>query len=137
MVYLDAFLLNDNQSLFDIIWPEGQQMFVQSAGKLSGTGFAPFTAVQLGVNEKDRAWVDRLCTKQPIATFLEKLPSVAAIDRVPRKHYIMAENFGAYRWAYDKVKDRAGWTRESIKCGHDVMIDEPERLARSLENMLS
>jgi pimeloyl-ACP methyl ester carboxylesterase len=137
LVYLDAFLPDDNQSLFDIIGPEGRQMFLDSAGKLSGTGVAPLTAAYLGVNEKDRAWIDRLCTNQPIATFLEKLPSVAAVERIARKHYIMAENFGSYRWAYDKVKDREGWTRESVKCGHDVMVDEPEWLAKSLENLLS
>jgi pimeloyl-ACP methyl ester carboxylesterase len=136
IVYLDAFLPSDNQSLFDIIGPEGRQRFLDSAGKLGGIGVAPFTAEYMRVNEEDRAWVDRLCTKHPIATFIEKVNSTSAVERIPRKHYIMAENFG-FQWAFDKIKDRPGWTRETVKCGHDVMIDDPGFLANRLESLLA
>ena len=90
----------------------------------------------MNVNEKDRAWVDRLCTKQPLPTLVQKVGTIAAMENIPRKHYIMVEH-GWFQWAYDRTKDRPGWTRETVSCGHDVMIDEPEFLANRLESLLT
>jgi len=134
IVYLDAFLPSDNESVLDISGPDAKN-FIDGAGRLGGFGIAPFTAAQLNVNDKDRAWVDRLCTKQPFPTFVQKVGTTAAIETIPRKHYIMVEH-GWFQWAYDKTKDRPGWTRETVKCGHDVMIDAPEFLANRLESLL-
>jgi hypothetical protein len=136
LLYLDAFLPSDNQSVLDIM-PDVQKNLIEQAGKLGGYGVPPFTAAQMNVNEKDRAWVDRLCTKQPFPTFVEKVGSVSAIESIPRKHFIMVEH-GGFQWAYDKTKDRPGWTRETVGgVGHDVMVDNPEFLASRLESLLT
>jgi hypothetical protein len=42
---------------------------------------APRAAEAFGVNEKDRAWVDRMCVGQPVATFTEKISLTGARDR--------------------------------------------------------
>ena len=136
IVYLDAFLPSDNESVLDIAGPEVQKNLIEAAGRLGGFGVAPFSAAQMNVNEKDRAWVDSLCTKQPLPTFVQKVGTIAAIESIPRKHYIMVEH-GGFQWAYDRTKDRPGWTRETVRCGHDVMIDDPEFLANRLESLLT
>jgi pimeloyl-ACP methyl ester carboxylesterase len=142
IVYLDAFLPNDNQSLMDVSGDVAAiQRRVAEASQLGGIALPPVPAAVFGVNEKDRAWVDRRCTKQPFATFVEKTKSsMATIESIKRKHYIMATGYlkgGLFRWAYDKVKDNPTWTTETFTCGHDVMIDQPELLAASLEKAAS
>jgi pimeloyl-ACP methyl ester carboxylesterase len=135
IVYLDAFLPSDNESVLDTQGPEIQKNLIQQAGRLGGFGIPPYTAAYMQVNEKDRAWVDRLCTNQPFPTFIEKVGTISSMENIPRKHYIMVEH-GGFQWAYDKTKDRPGWTRETVRCGHDVMIDDPEFLANRLESLL-
>lgn len=137
IVYLDAFLPSDNESVFDMAGTEYLKRFVVQAGTLGGFGVPPLTAAEMNVNERDRAWVERLCTKQPLATFIEKVGTISAMDVIPRKHYIMVEH-GGFQWAYDRSKDRQGWTRETVGgTGHDVMIDKPEFLAGRLESLLT
>lgn len=136
IVYLDAFFPSDNESVLDLAGPERQKELIRQAGQLGGFAVPPLTAAQMNVNEMDRAWVDRLCTKQPLPTFIERVGAISAMENIPRKHFIMVES-GGFQWAYDKTKERPGWTRETVKCGHDVMIDEPEFLARSLESLLT
>jgi pimeloyl-ACP methyl ester carboxylesterase len=138
IVYLDAFLPGDNQSLFDLAGPEALQGQMASASTLGGIGLSPIPAAAFGVNEKDRAWVDSLCTIHPIATFIEKNKSAAGLEAIKRKHYIFATGYmngGLFKWAYDKVKDNAVWTKEVVSCGHDVMVDQPEHVAESLEKV--
>jgi pimeloyl-ACP methyl ester carboxylesterase len=137
IVYLDAFLPSDNQSVLDIAGLDAQMHYLGEAARLGGVAVPPFTAAYMHVNEQDRAWVDRLCTKQPFPTFVERVGSVSAMENIPRKHYIMVES-GGFQSAYDKTKGRPGWTRETVKdAGHDVMIDKPEFLANRLESLLT
>ena len=136
IVYLDAFLPSDNQSVLDLA-PEAQKKIIDQAAQLGGYGLPPFTAAYMNVNEKDRAWVDRLCTKQPFPTFVERVGSISAMENIPRKHFMMVEP-GGFQWAYDKTKDLPGWTRETVRgSGHDLMIDNPEFLANRLESLLT
>jgi pimeloyl-ACP methyl ester carboxylesterase len=136
IVYLDAFLPGDNQSLYDLSNPGDIKDSIAGASTLGGIGLPPISAADFGVNAADRAWVDRLCTPQPLATFAEKNKSSAGLTGIQRKHYIMATGYmngGLFKWAYDKVRSDASWTTEIVACGHDVMIDQPAQLARSLE----
>ena len=136
IVYLDAFLPGDNQSLMDLVPAASLKGRSDAAGQLGGIGLPPATAKFFGVNDKDEAMVDRLCTLQPYATFLEKNKSTSGLTRIRKKHYILAagyQNGGLFNWAYEKVRDDPAWTSDIMPCGHDVMIDMPEQLAASLE----
>ena len=62
IVYLDAFLPSDDESVLDLARPERQKDLIGEAGKLGGFAVPLLTAAQMNVNEKDRSWVDRLCT---------------------------------------------------------------------------
>jgi hypothetical protein len=86
------------------------------------------------VNEKDQAWVDSLTGPQPIGTMTEKLTITGARERIGRKSYIRA---GAYPnpgfdRALARVKADKTWRTYEVPCGHDVMVDMPERLAEIL-----
>jgi len=133
LVYLDAFVPENGESLHDRLPPEQREMQVDAAGEVGGWRVPPIPAEVFNVNEADRAWVNAQCTLQPIACFQQKLRLER--DGVPAGpiHYIWASGwegspFGQF---YEEAKAR-GWTTYDFACGHDVMLDEPEKLTATL-----
>jgi pimeloyl-ACP methyl ester carboxylesterase len=135
LVFLDAFIPEAGDCLFDIV-PLPVADFLADAGANGGVGITPLSAALFAVNEGDRARVDALCTLQPIGTFTEKLPSVAGRERIASKHYIFASGYadgGLFKGFHARVAQDPGWTTAVVDCGHDVMLDQPERLAELFE----
>ena len=73
LVYLDAFLPEDGQSLFDINIPANTQRFVANAGNCGGIAVPPPPASFFNVNAADAARVDALATPFPLAAMAERL----------------------------------------------------------------
>jgi pimeloyl-ACP methyl ester carboxylesterase len=92
------------------------------------------TAAMFEVNEKDRAWVDSKVTPQPVGVALQPIKLTGARDRVAKKTYIRAASYP--QTTFDKYlgicKADKTWRTFEIPCGHDVMVDMPERLAEVL-----
>jgi hypothetical protein len=100
-------------------------------GEISRAG--PSAAV-FGVNDEDQAWVDAKLTPQPIGVSLQPIKLSGALDRLNKKTYIRAPkysqpNFDAY---YQAKKSDPSWRTYEVPCGHDVMIDMPDRLVEIL-----
>ena len=95
----------------------------------------PRSAAVFNVNDKDRAWVDAQCTPQPIQCMLGKVSLSGARDRIARKVYIRAGAYPSVPFdaALEKARGR-GWRSYEVACGHDVMVDAPERLAEILRS---
>lgn len=137
LVYLDAAIPEDGKSLFDLTFaqaPEKIALFMSQIGDHGGFLLPAFPASAFNVNEADRTMVDALCTPQPFATFCERLKLSGAHLRIPRKTYILATNWESTRhhWMYQRIKNDASWSTFEIPCGHDLMLDEPERVAEIL-----
>jgi pimeloyl-ACP methyl ester carboxylesterase len=133
LVYLDAFVPENDKSLFDYLPTElSEQMRTDAAQNGEGYKITPMPAAAFAVSAKDAAWVDAMCVKQPLATFEQKL--VLRSPQVPKRVYILAagwepspfQQFGA------RFKDDRGWQFFSIGCGHDMMVDRPQELADML-----
>jgi hypothetical protein len=75
-----------------------------------------------------------MCVPQPIATFLDKMTLNGARERIAKKSYIRALNNA--NPGFDKAMARAkadkSWRTYEVPCGHDVMVDMPERLTEIL-----
>jgi pimeloyl-ACP methyl ester carboxylesterase len=132
IVFLDAFLPENGQSLAEIASPRVREQITRAlaAGE---TKLAPYPATVFNVNEADRAWVDAKCTAHPLQTFIDKVSLSGARERITRKAYIRASDYESA--TYDEALARtraAGWRTYEVPCGHDVMIDMPERLAQIL-----
>jgi pimeloyl-ACP methyl ester carboxylesterase len=86
------------------------------------------------VNENDRAWIDAMMTPQPLGVALQPIRLTGARDRVAKKTYIRAAAWP--QEAFDKYlavcKADPSWRTYELPCGHDVMVDMPERLAEVL-----
>ena len=70
LVYLDAFFLDDGQSLHDALPPFVRDAQIAAANE-TGDGWrvAPIKAEHFDVNAADRTWVNAQCTPQSLATF--------------------------------------------------------------------
>jgi len=135
LVYLDAMIPSDGQAIFDMVPPEILKVQLEGAAANGGIGIPPTPAAAFEVNPKDRAWVDSLCTPQPVACMTERIRLTGDYKRVRKRLYILAANWGngrGFRRYRDMVKDQAGWTCLELPCGHDAMIDMPNELAEIL-----
>ena len=93
----------------------------------------PRSAAMFNVNERDRAWVDAQCTPQPVKCGLQAVTLTGARERIAKKSYIRATAYPSQPFDLALAKARArGWRSHEVACGHDVMLDAPERLAEIL-----
>lgn len=133
IVMLDAFVPAADQSMLDVS-PRSAGM-VEAAGAKGEWKLPPIPAAAFKVNEADRAWVDAQCTPQPIVTFTEPVSAsaVAARDRLQAKAYIRATATDSPWFDSALAHARsAGWRTWEVPCGHDVMLDLPDRLTEIL-----
>jgi pimeloyl-ACP methyl ester carboxylesterase len=130
LVYLDAFVPEDGECLFDFLSPEwAQQMRLQAQTAGDGWNVPPILAERFNVNLQDAAWVNTQCTSQSIASFEEHL----RLNRVP-SHTHSATHILATGWenspfrpAHERAKAK-GWKTRTVTCGHEVMLDLPGEL---------
>jgi len=135
MVFLDAFIPDDGDAALDLVQPAVQDV-IKAALKRGDAVIPVRDAAAFKVNEKDRAWVDSLATPQPIATMTEKIRLTGARERIAKKAYVRASGYPnvSFEKAHARAKADA-WRTYEVACGHDVMIDEPERLTEILIEM--
>lgn len=133
LVYLDAFIPEDGQSLHDALPRDAGEAQVQAA-RDHGQGWLvpPIPAAVFNVNENDRAWVDRQCTPQPLATFQER----RRLERSPppaKCTHVLATRFADSPFpAFHEIAKHKGWKTVTIDSGHDVMLDRPAELSQLL-----
>ena len=131
-IMLDAFMPEDGQAVLDV-YPPAMREPVLTALRSGATTMPPRAAEYFKVNEKDRAWVDAQCTPQPIQCFLQKLALTGARERIAGKTYIRAAGYPNPYFDAGLASARAKhWRTYEVPCGHDVMLDMPERLAEIL-----
>ncbi len=138
IVFLDAFLPEDGRSLLDYTTSDGREGGpMVEEGEATGL-VTPIPAAAFGVNAADQALVDSSCTKQPYRTLTEKLKLTGARERIGRKAYVLATGWdnAAFPMFAASVKDDPAWRYYEVASGHDVMLDDPDRLTEILEEMI-
>jgi hypothetical protein len=70
---------------------------------------------------------------QSLACFEQPLRLTGATNKIKNVTYILASGWSPspFPQFYEKAKAK-GWRTMTIECGHDVMLDRPEELAREL-----
>ena len=131
LVYLDAFVPENGESLV-------QFAPITAAQLVEDWKCIPISAETFGVNEADRAWVDRQCTLQSIACFRQPVELTGGLSQLKRIGYLYAAGWAGAQSPfypfYQKAKSR-GWFTHEVNCGHDVMLDQPDVLAALLANL--
>ena len=136
IVFLDAFFPESGESLAQAAAPLVPE-WIKVAREKGESTIPPPSADWFNVNARDHAWVEAKSTPQPIATFTEKLVLTGARERIAKKAYIRAGDFEfpAFDKIYEKLAAEASWKTYTMPCGHDAMIDMPERLTEILLEM--
>ena len=138
IVFLDAFVPADGRSLLDYTTSAGREGGpMVEEGEATGL-VTPIPAEVFAVNAVDRAWVDNLCTRQPFATLTQGLKLTGARERIAKKAYVLATGWDnpSFSGFAAKLRDDPDWRYYEVSCGHDVMLDAPERLAEILQEMI-
>jgi pimeloyl-ACP methyl ester carboxylesterase len=133
IVFLDAFIPRAGDTPRALTGPAVQDA-IAGALQRGDLGMPARSAAAFGVNEADRAWVDSLCVPQPIGTFTDTIALTGARDRIARKVYIRAKSYAnpGFDKALASVQSDPSWHTYAVPCGHDVMVDMPDRLTEIL-----
>src|SRR5579871_2860380 len=135
LAFIDASVPEPHRSTLDLLSEEEQRalraLVVEHRGR---DVLMPFPASAFNVNIDDRARVDRLLTPHPFKTLTERLDLTGAYEKISKKLYIRATGWdGTHpQKSYERVRTDPGWICHEIPCGHDIMLDAPERLAEIL-----
>ena len=130
IVFLDAFLPEDNQSAADfVLLPQ-----MRTAIENRDVAVPPAPAMVFNVNENDRAWVDAMHTPHPTATITDRVKLTGARERIATKIYVLAtlRPSPVMSAAHAKVKAAGNWRTYEVPSGHFVMLDMPDRLVEIL-----
>ena len=134
LVYLDAFVPRDGQSLFDL-QPPGMQERIRKAAAEAGEGWrVPPNPLPPDTPEADAIWFNARRRPQPIATFERPLALSRPEGRVPRTFIRCArlgpqDTFGPFA---ERARTETGWTVREMDASHNPHITAPEALAAIL-----
>jgi pimeloyl-ACP methyl ester carboxylesterase len=132
LVYLDAFVPEDGQSLFDLLPPERRAMYRQQAQERGDGWRVPAPPPEaLGVTDPAQArWLAQRLTPQPLLTLEQPLRlDGPAPDALPRTYVHCT--FGPTAPSFAPFAARAGaagsgWRFHQLATGHDAMLTTPE-----------
>jgi pimeloyl-ACP methyl ester carboxylesterase len=134
IVFLDAFMPENGERGFDFASEFSRKGTLEAQKKGEISRPAP-PASAFHVNEKDQAWVQSKLTPQPLGLAFSVIKLSGAREKVAKKTYIRAPKYEqpAFDKYYAAKKTDPAWRTYEVACGHDVMVDAPERLVEILQ----
>ncbi len=142
LVYLDAFVPEDDRSLFDYLPLQAAEhmrsVLVDGEGKNQDEGatavwlIPPSDPADYGVTDPaDIAWLRDEMVYTSIATFEEKLRvQNAAVSAIPSA-YIRCTGYDFFDEHMSRAEE-LNWDVFQMQTGHDAMVNEPEQLVEKL-----
>ena len=129
LVFLDAFVPEDGECVFDLAPEHAQHMRLQAQTAGDGWNVPPIPAERFNVNLRDAAWVNVRCTSQSIASFEEQIELHRVPSHTRDATHILATGWdnSPFRAAHERAKTK-GWKTRTVTCGHEVMLDLPGEL---------
>jgi pimeloyl-ACP methyl ester carboxylesterase len=139
LVYLDAFVPRDGQSLFDL-QPEETRGRMQDAARTAGAGWRiPPNPMPPDTSEADVAWAGPRRVMQPIRTFEEPIHLTGVCETLPRTYIYCtrpAEGDVFSQFAA-RAQSEPGWVYREIDASHNPHITAPEALAGLLNAVVT
>ena len=138
LVYLDAFIPDDNQSLFDLMSQETrdgmQSSLVNAEGKGKQDGAEEVWLLPPGepqgygvVVPEDVAWLQKHMVYTPVLTFEERVSVKNSVAQAIPRYFIRCTEF-EFLAPFEHRAKQAGWPVFQIEAGHDAMIIQPGHL---------
>ena len=137
LIYLDAFVPKDGQSLLDLNEPARQRMLELAK---SGDGWrVPPNPTPPDTSQADLEWLTERRVFQPIKCFEMPLKLRGGELTLPRS-YIYATRATAadtFRPFAERVKSEAGWRYHELDASHSPNVTAPEALMALLEKIVA
>jgi len=136
LVFLDAFVPADGQSLMSLAAPErSREMMMNAISQGDGWQVPPPPPAYFGVkSQSDADWIVQQCTPQALLTFMQPVKAPGEWKSISRKMYIRAAGHPLPTFARfgDALRDDPDWIYREVSCGHEVMIEQPQQLSAML-----
>jgi pimeloyl-ACP methyl ester carboxylesterase len=127
VVYIDAFVPQDGESLFDLLPPEWTSMLRTSA--VEDLVPVPFSFEETAAGHG--AWYAERTVGQPLSTFEEAVQLSGGSPTVPRRYIRCLESDAPNEASAERAR-AAGWTYRELVAGHDAQIEDPAGLTDPL-----
>ena len=131
VVYLDAFVPRDGQSLFDLGSPAARRKMPPGEWRVAPNPPPPDTPAS------DIEWVLPRRFPQPVKCFEQKLRLTGAVEKLPRTYiYCTRPAPGdGFRQFAERAKSEKAWQYLEIDSSHNPHITNPGALARMLDRI--
>ena len=137
LVYLDAFVPRDGQSLADLTGAAAHAR-VLAAAREHGDGWrVPPNPMPPDTSADDLAWATPLRIMQPLKTFEQKLRLTGAVEQLSRS-YIYCTRPGpgdVFRQFTNRARSEPGWSYFELDASHNPHITMPDTLAALLDGI--
>jgi pimeloyl-ACP methyl ester carboxylesterase len=137
LIYLDAFVPRDGESLFDLHPAEIREEMREAVRTVGGGWRIPPVPLPPDTSEEDVAWVMPRRVMQPVKTFEQRLSLSGAGWRVPRT-YIYCTRPGPgdiFRPFAERARIEPGWQYLEINSTHSPHVTAPDALAALLDKI--
>jgi pimeloyl-ACP methyl ester carboxylesterase len=137
LIYLDAFVPKDGQSLADLVPPEQRQRMLDSVKAGDGWRVAPNPSPP-DTSPQDLEWITRHRVPQSIKCFDQPLGLQAELT-VPRV-FIQCMRYadkGPFTQFATRAKGEAGWKTYELDASHSPNVTAPEALMTLLQQIIA
>ncbi|MDA0239120.1 MAG: alpha/beta hydrolase [Proteobacteria bacterium] len=138
LVYLDAFVPASGQGLEDMLPTERREANLarvadEGAGWRIASPDPEFWKVR---SPEDIAWLQRHLVDHPFASMTQPLLHSDPWLKFDNRTFVLAtlNKESPFHPIVESFGEASGWRIETVDCGHDVMVDEPEWLIQLLES---
>jgi pimeloyl-ACP methyl ester carboxylesterase len=137
LVYLDAFVPRDGQSLLDLLPPDVRER-MREAARTAGEGWrVPPNPVPLDTSETDLAWLLPRRVMHPLRAFEDALHLTGPEGTVPRAYIYCTriapgDVFGPFA---ARARWEPGWQYLELDASHSPNVTAPEALATLLDKL--
>lgn len=135
LVYVDAFVPTDGQSLLDLL-PQGGAERMRERAKAGDGWRLPPNPIPSDTSEEDVKWIQQFRMPQPLKTFETPLQLRNGETRIPRT-YVYAKRAtpeDTFRRFAEKAR-RERWDYREIDASHSPHVTAPEALASLLQSV--
>jgi len=133
VVYLDAYVPEDGQSLADLKGKEWLEGLAKRAEAFDGWRIPAPPAVAFDVLDgEDAAWAESLLRPHPVKTFTDRLALTNPdVRQLPHAYIACIDQDDSFMYMRERIVAR-GWEWLEIATGHDAMITAPRELTEML-----
>jgi pimeloyl-ACP methyl ester carboxylesterase len=136
LIYLDAVMLENGQSVFSQLPKDVVEARTKAAQETSGGLSIPAPApLAFGITDATQTqFVQSRFTPHPFNTFVSPLKLANKVSNgLPTTYIVCADPIYKPLEASRNWVKAAGWKTVEIQCGHDAMVIAPDRLADLLD----